>query len=81
LKHALEIASIDEGIRIDRSAVQASKAESPRVKTLQPTSNVKLERLAQPRKQPSEIVPSDEGKQIAHNDGQSSNADRPRLEV
>jgi hypothetical protein len=55
------IVTIDEGIEIDSSDEQFSKADSPRIEMLLRGSNVTEERLAQRAKQLLETVPMDEG--------------------
>jgi hypothetical protein len=56
-------------------------AEFPRRETREPASNVKVESFPQPEKQLSEIIPTDEGRQIDRSDLQFSNADSPKIET
>jgi hypothetical protein len=56
-------------------------AESPRRETREPASNVKVESFSQPVKQSSEIIPTDDGRQIDRSEVQLSNADSSRIET
>jgi hypothetical protein len=51
------------GKQIDCNAEQSLNTDSPRAESFEPVSNVKVERLVQPRKQKSEIVSTVEGMQ------------------
>jgi hypothetical protein len=55
---------MEEGIHIDFSNEQPEKADSPRIETLQPGSNVTAERFLHAEKQSSEMIVTDEGTQI-----------------
>jgi hypothetical protein len=63
-KNDAEIVSTDAGIQIDCSDEQFRKGESPRLRTFEPDSNVKLESFRQERKQYPPIDVVDEGMQI-----------------
>jgi hypothetical protein len=73
--------SIDEGIQIDWSDEQLSNAQQPSFETLQPFSNVKIERFVQLQKHFLEMVSIDEGIEIDWSDEQFSNADSPSFET
>jgi hypothetical protein len=47
LKQNLEIAPIDEGMQIARSDEQWENADSPKFKSLQPVSKVKVDNVTQ----------------------------------
>jgi hypothetical protein len=64
LKQDRRIASTDEGIQIEVSDEQPSKADSPRVKRAQSRSNVNSDSCAQDLKQELEIAVTDDGIQI-----------------
>jgi hypothetical protein len=53
---------------------QLSNADSPRIDTLEPLSNVTLESFEQQAKQPFGMVSIDEGMQIDFSDEQCANA-------
>jgi hypothetical protein len=55
---------MDGGRQIDWIEKQYRNADSPRFESRQPSSNVKLERVMQAVKHPSEIFSTDEGTQI-----------------
>jgi hypothetical protein len=59
-KHPLAIVAMDEGIKIDRNAPQTKNATSPRVKSFEPGSRVKVDRVSQSWKQEFAIVSTDE---------------------
>jgi anti-sigma regulatory factor (Ser/Thr protein kinase) len=58
------------GIQIDFSDEQPRNAKSPRIESREPTSNVTLERFAHPEKQRTEMISTDEGRQIDCSDKQ-----------
>jgi hypothetical protein len=60
----LPIVLIDEGMQIEESDEQYENADSPRVESLQPDSNVTVKSFPQDWKQCAEIVSTDEGIQI-----------------
>jgi anti-sigma regulatory factor (Ser/Thr protein kinase) len=70
LKHSLEIVSTDEGILIDSSDEQFENADSPRIDTREPGSNVKLESFVQSEKHDFEMISIDEGIQIDRSETQ-----------
>jgi hypothetical protein len=55
VKQKWEMVLTDEGIQTDGSDLQSANAARPSLKTLQPGSNVNLERLVQSPKQHREI--------------------------
>jgi hypothetical protein len=59
------MASIDDGMQIDRSEGQKKNADSPRLEILPPGSNVRQESSWQQQKQPLGILSIDDGMQIA----------------
>jgi hypothetical protein len=65
-------------MEIDCSDRQYPNADSPRIETRLPDSNVKSERSSQHQKQSSPMVSTDEGMQIDRSEEHDSNADFPR---
>jgi hypothetical protein len=68
-------------MQIVRSDEQLANAESPRVESRQGDSNVKSDRLSQPRKQEPESIAVDEGMQIDRSEEHHSNEDSPRVDI
>jgi hypothetical protein len=55
----------DDGMQIDCSCEQFANANSPRIKSLEPDSNVKVESSVQSRKHSFDIISTEEGMQMA----------------
>jgi hypothetical protein len=72
---------MDEGMQIDRSERHDENADSPRLETLHPDSNIKFERREQHAKHSLEIVAIDEGIQIDRSPTQDEKAYSPRIEI
>jgi hypothetical protein len=68
-------------MQIDCSEEQPENACTPRVETWQSLANAKLERFAQPAKQPAKINSIDEGMHIDSSDEQYENACTPSVET
>jgi hypothetical protein len=68
MKQNHAIISTDGGMQIDLSDEQPAKADSPRVESLLPLSNVTLESFSHPAKQNFEMISTEEGMQIACSD-------------
>jgi hypothetical protein len=76
-----EISSTDEGMQIDSRDEQRQNADLLRIETRLPLSNVTLERLPEPEKQPLGMLSMDEGMQMHSSDEHPENADWPRIEM
>jgi hypothetical protein len=68
-------------MQIDPSDEQEENADSPRIETRLPVSNVRLESLQQSAKHNLEMVSTEDGMQIDSTHGQLQNADSPRIET
>jgi hypothetical protein len=64
VKHDPEIAPMAAGRRIDLSALHESNADSPRVESLEPDSNAKIERPMHALKHDLAIVSTEAGSEI-----------------
>jgi hypothetical protein len=72
---------MDEGIQTSGSDVHHENADSPRIESRQPPSNVNCERLRQRSKQDFGIASIDGGMQIDRSDEQEANEDSPRVKT
>jgi hypothetical protein len=69
----------DEGLQIDASDEHRQKADSARVESREPASNVTIERCLQQEKQESPILVTDEGTQIEFKDEQKKKEKSQRV--